>query len=239
MKTEEIIYILLIFALVYLIFNSTLLENFSQNNKIRLALLSNNKVYRFVSFFDLKDDIKKLALEYLQTEYKKEMENNNLVPSDKKTNNSFLAFGIENALINATPENIQNILSKDISKVPVFIIDNDKVEEYTKTIFDINQPTQLDKGLSPDRNKFMYWNKNHQLLFYSESDRYGKEIKGLAKNENNNEFDFEPIKIDNKEILLNKFVEKTIGNFTHYVISIDEGTDFEWKWYSNDLSKIQ
>jgi len=239
METEDIIKFLLILGVLYLLLNCTLTENFSENGKIKLALLSGGKVYRLVSFFDLKDDYKKIALQILKEDYDAEVKANLSVAADKKTNNSFIAAGIENALINATPESISQLTSKNISKVPVFIIANDKIDEYTKSVFEFKEPTQIDKGLSPESDKFLYWNHRHQLLFYSSSDRYGREIKGLHKTEDKNKLELEPIKIDDKDIILNKMAEKTKDKFTHYVISKDSGSEFTWKWYSNDLSKIQ
>ena len=241
LKTEEIIKILLILGVLYLLLNCIVTEKFTQTEKIRLALLSEGKVYRLVSFLDLKDEYKKIFIEILKLEYNEELQKNTSLPQEKKTNNSFLASGIENAIITYdNNDNVALLSPRNISKIPILIIHSDNLSEYTKNTFKISPLS--DKGLSPEPDKFIYWNEHHQLMFYSGSSQYGKEIKGLPKIEDKNKLEIEPIFINNKEIKLSKMIEKskTIDNkkFTYYVVSQDQGQDFVWKWYTDDLSKI-
>lgn len=88
MKIEKIIKILLIFGIIYLLLNSFCTENFATDTenipkKIRLALLSNGKIYRFVSFLDLKNEYKMLLLKDMYEQSKTELDKNN----------TFLFFG--------------------------------------------------------------------------------------------------------------------------------------------------
>ena len=243
MKTEEIIKIILILGVLYLLFNCTITEGFINSEKIKLALLSANKAYCLVSFFDLKDEYKKILLEILKDEYNEELKvNKTKTRQEDKKNTSFLFAGIEDALINATSDTITKLTPNVISKIPVLIISNDKVNEYTKSIFEIPAPSDRDKGLSPEPGKYIYWNPFHKMLFYSGSEMYRLELKGLHQNIDKNKFELEPLKFKYKDITPTKIVEKTRTsgniNFTYYLLSNTEGTSFVWKWYTNDITKI-
>ena len=254
MKTEEIIKVLLLLGIIYLLFNCVLTENFADEiPRIRIALMSEGKAYRLVSFFDLKEEYETLVLQELFNQYKIESENNNKISDvTKRTSNSFLLFGgKEDALISALvgdsldkiKENLKKLQRKDISKIPVIIISNDKVSDYTSSVSDFNTPTEKDKGLSMESGKYLYWNSTHNLLFSSGNESLKYEIKGLHTNTDKNKFEIEPIKPNDKDITPNKLAEKIIKNgdksFTHYILSNTEGKDFSWKWYTDDLSKIQ
>ncbi len=257
MKTEEIIKVLLLLGIIYLLFNCQLTENFdAEITRIKLALLSEGKAYRLVSFFDLKDEYKLLVLTELNNQYKTESDNNNK-ESDviKKTSNSFFLFGgNEDALISIfaadsadkIKENLGQLRSDAISKVPVIVISNDNVDKYTTNISDFGAPYEDSKRISLTPGKRLYWNKAHSLMFSSSNERVQFQIKGLHKNTDKNKFEIEPVKLDDKDITPNKLVEKIIKigdlSLTHYILSNDAavgGKDFSWKWYTDDLSKIQ
>jgi hypothetical protein len=234
MKIEEIIKIFLILGVLYLLVNSILIENFSDINPFEyfgLELLSEGKVYSLVNFFDLKDEYKKILFNDLKKKYGDELTANEKNP-ENKTNNTFLASGIENALISATPETIIQIMSNVPSKIPIIIVSKDKLNDYTnyaESRFQVKQPYINDKGLSPESEKYLYWNQSHQMLFYSTSPMYGLEIKGVRKEEQN-KLEIDPININNNDVTL-KIVEKSLDSFTYYLISQNEGTEFNWTWY--------
>lgn len=254
MKTEEIIKVLLILGVLYLLFNCTQTENFADEvTRIKLALMSEGKTYRLVSFFDLKEEYKNLIFKDLINQYKVESSNNNKEsdPVKRKSDSFFLFGGKEDALINALEadtddkikENLKKLKRKDISKIPIIIISNDKVGDYTIDLSDFMEPTEKDKGLSMESGKYLYWNPAHNLMFSSGNESLKFEIKGLPKNTDKNKFEIEPIKRDDKDITPNKLAEKIIKigdlSFTHYILSNNEGKEFKWKWYTDDLSKIQ
>lgn len=238
MKTEEIIKILLILGVLYLMVNCITTENFSDMGKIRLALISEGRPYRLVSFFDLKDEYKLILSNGLKKEYENEYAVNLNLPQDKKTNNTFLEAG--DALLSATPDNISNLSEINIGNVPILIISKDDVNEYTKSIFDVTPLS--DKGLSPVSEKYIYWNQYHQMLFYSSNGLNSNEIKGSPKLEKQNPLEIEPITLDNNKVELNKIVEKSYSlnnkQIVFYTLSKDIGKKFNWKWYTNDLSDI-
>lgn len=257
MKTVDIIKVLLILGVLYLLFNCEHTENFADEiTRIRLALLSEGKAYRLVSFFDLKDEYRLLLLTELNNQYKTELDKN-IKESDpiKRTSNSFFLFGgSEDALVNIFTAdsddkikvNLGQLRSDAISKVPVIIISNDNVDKYTTTISDFGAPYEESKRLSLTPGKRLYWNQAHSLMFSSSNERVQFQIKGLHKNTDKNKFEIEPVKLDDKDITPNKLAEKIIKigdlSLTHYILSNDAavgGKDFSWKWYTDDLSKIQ
>jgi hypothetical protein len=235
MKTEEIIKILLILGILYLLSNYMISENFSSNSNdstFSIALVSNNKIFRIVSFFDLTDEYKKVFLYMLQQDYH----------NDIKKETSFLASGNEIKLINTTSENISQLTPNNISKVPLIIIPNDKVYEYTKSILKI-RPTN--DGWTPDgEEKYLFWNHLNSTMFYCIYDLIvdKNEVKGKFK-DNGTKINIDPIKIKNRygnEEVINKFkiTEKSasLNNKTliSYLLTKDVGSDVEWYKYTDE-----
>lgn len=252
LKTEEIVKILLILGVLYLLFNCDLTEKFSDTpDRIKIALISDKQVYNLVSFFNLKDEYKIALLKNLNNEYIIENDKNSKLDSAKKTSNSFFLFGgkedkfIE---ISNSDDNLRNNLDKiktdSVSKIPMLIIPRDKISEYTNdSIVDFVQPKASDKGLSTEHNNYLFWNPAHGLIFTSGKENLKFEIKGLNLSSDKNKLDVEAIKDGDKDITPKNLKPVTIkGNkeFTHYVLSNSEGKPFTmWKWYTDDLSKIQ
>jgi hypothetical protein len=251
LKTEEIVKILLIIGVLYLLLNCVTTEKFADTEftRIKLALLSESKPYRLVSFFNLKDEYKYLLLKELHNLYLAETKKNSEIskPEDK-TSNTFFAFGsTEDAFINLFKEetedkineNIKNLSKDQLIKIPVLIISNDKLSEYTTGIFDFAIPSpQNQHGLESDSGRFLFWNSSHNMLFTSSNETMKFEIKGTHSNAEKSPFEIEKIKDkDNNDITPNKIVENTIKigdkTLTHYILSNKEGNSFVWKWYSD------
>ncbi len=261
LKTEEIVKILLILGVLYLLFNCITTENFADTDiqKIKIVLMSENKPYRLVSFFNLKDEYKIVLLKELYNLYLPEETANKGKPEIERTSNTFLRFGgQEDTLIDISkPENANNMMEKlntlnknNVSKFPVLIIANDKLGEYTNDIFDFDLPSSKNgNGLISDSSRYLFWNPSHGMLFTSPNDSLKFEIKGTNSTveADKQSFIINALKnIDNKEITPNKIVENTIKHnektLTHYVLSNTDGKPFVWKWHTDtgsyDFSKI-
>ncbi len=260
LKTEEIVKILLILGVLYLLFNCITTENFADTDftRIKIALKSENKTYRLVSFFNLKDEYKLLLLKELKKIHKEE-EDSNAGKTEGKTANSFFNFGsTETELVSLTSlekedeikERLNKLSGSNISKIPVLIIANDKLSEYTNGVFDFATPSSnTGNGLESDSGRYLFWNPAHNMLFTSTNDSLKFEIKGTHSTVAADKQAFLVIALkdkENKDITPNKIEEKTINindkTFTHYVLSNTEGSSFEWKWYADkdfyDFSKI-
>ncbi len=258
LKTEEIVKILLILGVLYLLFNCVITENFADTDvkRIKIALMSEDKPYRLVSFFNLKDEYKLLLLKELHKQYLEE-DKSNAGKTEGKTSNSFFNFAsTENELINLLKlekddqikEKLGNLSSSNISKIPVLIVANDKLGEYTTDVFDFAVPTpNNNNGLESDSGRYLFWNPAHNMLFTSANDTLKFEIKGTHATTDGQPFEIIAFKDkENKDITPNKIVENTIKindkTLTHYVLSNKEGKSFVWKWHTDtgsyDFSKI-
>ncbi len=234
MKTEEIIKILLVLGVLYLLLTCTLNENFaagSDDNSFSVAIVSKGKLYRLVSFFDLNDDYKKVLLHALHEEHK----------TDANKEFSFISSGNETVLATTVPENAPDIKPNNISKVPLIIIPNEKVSEYTKSTLRIRQTA--DGFMPAGEEKYLFWNHLHSMLFYSIYDLFVQksQIKGKFT-ETDSVITIEPITFKNKEkkdetVQKFKMIDKTISfnnkTLNYFILSKDTGNDVEFHKYSN------
>lgn len=238
MKVEFIIKVLLCLGVLYFLLNCTNdEEKFTEhegNNYFKLLIKSDNKNYHFVSLLDLKDEYKILFLKNALTEYR-----------EKDNLNSFFIFGAkQNNLIeyveNKSDDDIRkilpNIIKKNVSKIPVFIISEENLNIYTNKQFYIRRPSEGSEKLKTnDENigDYMYWHPDRPVLFYSNKESIDYRIVGTLNN--NNTFKINDIKDSNKNnITPTKITEKILrdGNlfFTHYTLSNNQGREFEWIW---------
>lgn len=215
MNIDSIIKIVFLFGILYLFFNpviNQLLEKFnivSENNDNtksgKLGLKSaDNKLYYFVSFFDLNDNTKKIVLE----EYFKQKA---LDDSNKITllESSFLFD--ENSLTELTIDKIPLLTFENFSinrmfnKVPVFIISAEDLPKYTKSMLILNTLEQSGYTIfthDPNQSQYLFYNEKRKILYYSKNEYPGA---SFIKTD---------IPIAPDGILKNVIIDKSITNIT-------------------------
>jgi hypothetical protein len=244
MKGEIIIKILLFLGIIYLLINcSNDNEKFTdqeQSNFFKLSLKSGNETYSFINFSDLKDEYKILFLKNTLEEF-----NNKPTAQNSFLNFPLIETRLKDYLLKNTLEELNNTTSQNsflnfhftkenVSKMPVFIVTDDKVNIYANKLFNINRPSKGSEKLktdNPEIGAYMYWSSKQPILFYSNKENIDDSYRINGSIENNNIF-----KINNREDITPKRIVKKILRhdnltFEHYVLSNNEGSEFQWKWY--------
>jgi hypothetical protein len=176
MSFDNIFKLIFIFGIVYLFLNpafnitkETFSDNFDLTKPVKIALKSSdNKLYTFVSFFDLKPEYQKMIL----TDY------HNKFKLDEQNNTSFSFLRDENH-IGLALDNFSSITQDSFSKIPIFIISQDDLGKYANTVLTFSIFNEHGVNLfTPVADKYLYYNALRDILYYSTNDKGGVFVKG-------------------------------------------------------------
>jgi hypothetical protein len=175
MSFDNIFKLIFILGIVYLFLNPSFTkesfsDNFDSNKPVKIALKStDNKLYTFVSFFDLKPEYQQMIL----ADFNKKFE------LDQQNNTSFSFLRDENHL-GLTLDNFSSITPDSFSKIPIFIISQDDLGKYAKTVLTFSILNLIDSGINiftPVSDKYLFYNAYRDILYYSKHEKGGVYIK--------------------------------------------------------------
>jgi hypothetical protein len=230
MNYNNIIKLIFILVIVYLFLNPTSFnsEKFTNNNyseqpfKINIKS-ADNKLYTFISFFDLKPEYQKIVLQ----DFHKKLE----IDIANKTSFSFLRDESPN---NLTLEKLnEGKITPELelfSKVPVFIISNDDLIKYTDKVLTFK--TFKHSGVNvftPDADKYLFYNPIRDILYFSSNDNGGLYLKvDITTKDGVDNFNVYTLK--NPSITNITPVQMTANNdvFTYYTFNNTTPDSYTW-----------
>jgi hypothetical protein len=217
MNFNNIFKLVFILSILYLFLNPTFSisnekfsNNFDSTKLVKIALKStDNKLYSLVSFFDLKPEYQKLILSDFQNKLLLDQQNN--------TNLSFLR---DENYITLTVDKLSSITPDSFSKIPIFIISQDDLNKYANTILTFTILNEHgDNIFTPVADKYLYYNAQRGILYYSKNDNGGVFVKSdiTAKDsgQNQNITNITPVQISaNNDVFTYYTLNNTPNSFT-------------------------
>lgn len=226
MNFNNIIKLIFILVIVYLFLNPILVnsEKFTNNiyseQRFKITIKSpDNKLYNFISFFDLKPEYQKIVL----LDFHKKLE------TDIANNTSF-SFLRDESYKNLTVEKLPSITPDTFNKVPVFIISQDDVNKYANTVLTFNTFDQSGVNLfTPVLDKYLFYNPIRDILYFSSNDNGGLFLKVDITTKDGVE-NFNVYTLKNPSITNITPVQMTANNdvFTYYTFNNTTPASYTW-----------
>lgn len=173
MSFDNIFKLIFILGIVYLFVNPSFTkesfsDTFDSKKPVKIALKStDNKLYTFVSYFDLKPEYQQMILADFHKKFELDQQNN--------TSFSFLRDENSNGLALA---NFSSITPDSFSKIPIFIISQDDLGKYAKTVLTFSIINEHGVNIfTPVSDKYLFYNSLRDILYYSKHDKGGVYIK--------------------------------------------------------------